>query len=85
MYDSSDLENIDPSLKVSQGWEIPEMKLPGGFNHKKRLFLSKLTLIPTKIELMQVKRISKDCHDLNWLFENMSRFITFLIIQKIML
>ena len=75
MRESTDLENTNHCVKGKKGWEIQDIKLPGGFNFKKKLVLSKVTLIPTKIELMQVNRISKDSDDLHWLFENMSRFI----------
>ena len=69
-----DLANIKDCIKTFKGWEIPGFyAMPGSFNAKKTLCLSKLTLIPTKISMMQVNRIFKDCSDLNWLYSNMSR------------
>ena len=69
VYETSDIAKIH---KLT-GWNSPYSSLPGGLNVKKVLHLAKLTLIPTKITLMQVNKITEKSSDLNWLFQTMSR------------
>jgi len=74
VHESNNLANIQDCMKTDQGWEVPGIfAMPGSFNFRKTLQLSKLILIPTKISMMQVNRICKDGSDLNWLYSNMSR------------